>query len=465
MGDAVTNKTLEQLVLGGILLNEENYWNISDVLTLDMFGLEDHQKIYAVVSELASDNRAIRVPIVAGRIGTLSEGKDAEAYMSGLLHMAGKEEHLPLEDYAYELRDSMTRRKVISLAEGMLKSANDSNIDPDQVVERASERIADISRQSKIESESTLSATIKKMLKTSSDPKKRDAALQPCLLGIAQMVGGGKFQPSNLILWGGAPASGKTLIAMQQALFTSEVAPTTLVELEMDDASLVARSIVRHTGVPLRDVLRGVSEEQYGKLQEAEQLFQNYKLRILSPSKMTIGQIRDRAYAHRRKYGVDLLIVDHLKLIERPSKTRMDPVERAYENARDLKALAKDLNCVVIALCQFTKMARQKEVPEPEMEDFYGGSLEEHADVMLANFNRHDWLVKNPPKTSAGKIMDEWNVKVDKAKGKIEVYKLKDRFGVPRDRRIFAWDGKRSVFNDIEEHQEALTFDNYSRGE
>lgn len=75
----------------------------------------------------------------------------------------------------------------------------------------------------------------------------------------------------------------------------------------------------------------------------------------------------------------------------------MDPVERAYENARDLKALAKDLNCVVIGLCQFTKAARQKEHPEPEMEDFYGGSLEEHADIMLANFNRYDWLKKTHP--------------------------------------------------------------------
>ena len=176
---------------------------------------------------------------------------------------------------------------------------------------------------------------------------------------------------------------------------------------------------------------------------------------------MTIQQIRSRAYAHKRKFGLDLLAVDHLKLVERPSKTRMDPIERAYENARDLKSLAKDLNCVVLGLCQFTKAARQKEVPEPEMEDFYGGSLEEHADIMLANFNRNDWLKRNPPVTNNQKLKEAYDGKLQMSEGKIEVYKLKDRFGSPRDRHIFEWDGKITQFKD-QQFQRALPIDDFN---
>jgi replicative DNA helicase len=162
---------------------------------------------------------------------------------------------------------------------------------------------------------------------------------------------------------------------------------------------------------------------------------------------MSIQQIRSRAFAHKRKFGLDMLAVDHIKLVERPSKTRIDPVERAYENARDLKALAKDLNCVVIGLCQFTKAARQKEHPEPEMDDFYGGSLEEHADIILANFNRYDWLARNPPMNN-GKAKEKWDQDRLQAANKIEVFKLKDRFGSPRDRKIFDWDGRATMFRD-----------------
>ena len=441
----ISNIKIEQLVLGAILLNEENYWHVSEILTMDLFASEDHQKIYAIIHELACDGRAIRVPIVSGRIGGLSDGQDPEAYTSMLLHVASREEEIPLRDYAFELRSSATRRKVIALAENMIKSAGNLAFDPDQIVDRASERLADISRSAAIEHESTVSATIRQIYESAAG-RGGSMALRPCLQGLERMVG--YFPQGSLVLWGGAPGSGKTAMAMQQMLFSSTMHPTSLFELEMDNKSLVARSIAGQTGVSMRDIMRGLDEQQIEALIDAQKVFADRMLTIVSPSKMTIQQVRSRAFAHKRKFGLDLLCVDHLKLVERQTKQRMDPVERAYENARDLKALAKDLNCVVIGLCQFTKAARQKEQPEPEMEDFYGGSLEEHADIMLANFNRNDWLKRNPPMTNKGKVKEDYDFKLANSHGKIEVYKLKDRFGSPRDRHIFDWDGKLTLFKD-----------------
>lgn len=454
---AINNLGIEKIVLGAILLNEENYWHISDVLSIDLFGSEDHQKIYAIIHELATDSRAIRVPIVAGRIGSLSDGQDPEAYVSMLLHVATREDSIPLRDYAFELRSGATRRKVIALAENMIKTAGDLKYDPDQIVDRASERLADISRAAAIEHEFSVSSTLQQIVSSASSTS-TDMSLRPCLQGLEEMMG--YIPMGSLLLWGGAPGSGKTAMAMQQLLFSSVSHPSSLFELEMDNVSLVARSVAGETGVSMRDIMRGLNDRQLERLIEAQRFFANRRLTIVSPSKMTIQQIRSRAFAHKRKFGLDLLAVDHLKLVERPSKTRMDPVERAYENARDLKALAKDLKCVVIGLCQFTKAARQKEQPEPEMEDFYGGSLEEHADIMLANFNRNDWLKRNPPMTNKGKLKEEYDGKLLLSQGKIEVYKLKDRFGSPRDRRIFDWDGRLTRFSDqFVETQADMSFD------
>lgn len=446
--NVTSNIEIEKIVLGAILLNEENYWRVADILSMELFASEDNQKIYAIVHELASAARAIRVPIVAGRIGSLGEGKDPEAYLSMLLHVASREEMIPLEDYAFELRSSATRRRLIAMAEGIIKSANDIRHDPQAILDRVGERVADISRDTSIEFEATVTSTIRQIFEKAAASTQKGIAMRPCLIGLEEMMG--YFPPGGLLLWGGGPGSGKTAMAMQQLLFSSTAHPCSLFELEMENTSLVARSITNETGVSVRDIMRGLDERQFDALLRAEETFRNRKLQLVSPSKMTIQQIRSRAHAHRRKFGLDLLVVDHLKLIERPSKTRMDPVERAYENARDLKSLAKDLGCTVIALCQFTKAARQKEQPEPEMEDFYGGSLEEHADVMLANFNRNDWLKKNPPRTNQSKAKEEWDGKVRMSEGRIEVYKLKDRFGTPRDRRIFHWDGRKSMFSDID---------------
>lgn len=440
-----SNIKLEQVILGAFLQDEANYWSVHELVNMDLFASDDHKKIFAVIYELASDGRAVRVPIVAGRLGSLNNDQDPDAYLSMLLHVASKEDTIPLQDYIYELRSTSTRRKVKQLAENILKSVGDANLDPEQIVDRASERFADISRSATIEHESTVSGTLRQAF-ASLSKQQSFGALRPCLQGLEKMVGA--FPMGSLVLWGGPPGSGKTAMAMQQMLYSSQTHPTTLFELEMDNASLVIRSTAGQTGVSMRDMLRGLNEDQVAKLHAAQKAYESRKLTIVSPSKMTIQQIRSRAFAHKRKFGLELLCVDHLKLVERTSKTRIDPVERAYENARDLKALAKDLNCVVIGLCQFTKAARQKEHPEPEMEDFYGGSLEEHADIMLANFNRNDWLKRNPPIAGKGRMKEEWEGKILAAENTIEVFKLKDRFGSPRASHIFDWDGRLTLFKD-----------------
>tara|TARA_R100001132_G_scaffold27087_1_gene30731 strand:- start:1704 stop:2540 length:837 start_codon:yes stop_codon:yes gene_type:complete len=257
------------------------------------------------------------------------------------------------------------------------------------------------------------------------------------------------YPPGSLTLMGGGPGSGKTAFAMQQLIFTSQVLPSTLFEYEMDNAPLVARSLSEHTGVPLKQFLMGMTKEQAEHIQHVAEQLRNHKLRIVAPPKMSIHQLRSRALAHKERHGLALMVVDHLKLIERPSKFKVDRVQAAYDNAYDLKILAKELGCAIIALAQFTKAGRDKENPEPEMEDFYGGSLEEHADIILALFNRYDWLSRNPPRSNTGKAAEKWQEDRMMSENRIEVYKLKHRFMAPRGRKFFHWDGAKSKFSDI----------------
>ena len=224
----------------------------------------------------------------------------------------------------------------------------------------------------------------------------------------------------------------------------------------MDSRSLVSRSLVPYTGVSSRAIMRGgLNENQITSIMAVETAWKNHQLSIITPPMMTINQLCAMARRHKQAHGLELLVVDHIKLIERPSKQGMKDYERAYANARDLRVLARDLGCCVLALCQFTKGARQKDSPEPVMEDFYGGSLEEHADVMLANLNRNEWLRANPP-TTTGKVKEKWDADLVTTANRMEVYKIKDRFGPGRDRRIFHWNGSQTLMQDIETMQETM---------
>jgi replicative DNA helicase len=444
----VAKNDIEKIILGAFLLDEKNFWNVQELLSLKLFQSDDHQKIYAVINELACTGKAIRTGIVASRIGALASGQDVDAYLSALQHIASKEEYLPVGDYLEELANDAKRRDLVAFSEQLLKASKDLNLDPDRLIDRAAQKLADLSNTNMAGMESTISSNLRNIADASEDRKFGAIAIKPVLRGIEYMTG--DIPLGSLLLWGGGPGSAKTAVAIQQAIHTGETEPTTLFQLEMSGQAMVTRATQHHTGVRSRDVMSGMTPEQTQQIRKAGDDFSLNKLLIVTPKRMDITTLKLQAYAHKRKYGTKLFIVDHLKLLGRNEKGYMDPVKAAYENARDLKELAKSLDAVFIVLCQLTKAGRQREEsPEPEMEDFFGGSLEEHADLMLANFNRHAWLVRNPPVTRNAKPKVEWEDKVREAKGTIEIYKLKDRFGDPRDFRIFNWDGANTRVNDL----------------
>jgi len=311
------NNKIEQIVLGAILQDEANYWAISDMVSMDLFCSEDHQKIFAVIHELACDGRAIRVQIVAGRIGSLRDGQEPEAYLSMLLHTAGREDAIPLSDYVTEMRDTATRRKVIDLAESILKAARNVKHDAQEICERATERLADIARSATLEYESTVSSTFAKVAEQASKPA-GGGAIRPCLRGLEDMVS--SFPMGSLVLIGGGPGSAKTSLAMQQMLYSSTIHPATFFQLEMEPTSLVVRATSKETGVTMRDMMRGVSEEQYKAILKAQQDYAARLLRFVSPAKMTIQQIRNRAFSHKKKYGLDIMAVDHIKADRAPEQ-------------------------------------------------------------------------------------------------------------------------------------------------
>lgn len=444
-------KEIEQLVLGAILLRGDAYWEVEDILSTDAFQFPAHKQIYSVIRDLALEGKVITRQMVVGRL-TGGDGfeVDPDAYVSAMIYAASKEDTLPLQDYSLDLRQEALWHKLDTMAKSVIDTVKKREANPQMVLDRISERVADMAQHADIEHESTLGETVRHVAREAraDGSEQKGMGVEPCLHGLTDMIG--HIPPGSLVLLAGGPGSGKTALLFQQLLFSSAAHPCTLFELEMDNRSLVARSLREYTNISSQAIMTGISPEQEADLFNVAETLKSRNLRMVSPPRITMPQLRSRAMAHKKKYGLDIMGVDHLKLIEGSNtKYRDDPVARAYQNAKELKVLSKELRCVTFVLCQLTKAGRAKDDPEPEMEDIYGGALEEHADIILALLNRHDWLQRNPPKTNKGKIKEDWDLQKRQSENRIEVYKLKHRFSKSRDRRFFHWDGARTLFQDI----------------
>jgi replicative DNA helicase len=440
----------EQEILGAILLDESAYWEASEFLQPEAFTSKDHQAIYRAMAALANNDRAIRATSLSTRLDAMEGDTPALVYLAQLVEIAkaAKENGFKVVDNAEDLARAHVKRQAAAVARRVLKMTEETTSDPFDILDAMIGQASDLVHAADQTIERTVGQVGGEVRHLLQDAiKSQGIGLTTGLLTLDNMIG--RIFPGDFILLGGMPGGGKTSLAMQIALHISKTEPVGFIELEMESRMLLLRTIASETGIPVRKMLDGVKEGQFVSATDAIQRLSERKLHMVAQRGMTITQVEARARSMKRRHGIKALIVDHLGLIKRPGKYRVAKHDKDFDNAEDLMELGKALGLPIIALCHLTKAARQKEGdPEPVMEDFSGGGMEQHADLMLCTFNRHDWLLRNKPKTK-GKAAEDWQAELRTSEERMEIYKLKDRKGAMRERRILHWDGARTLFSDI----------------
>ena len=97
-----------------------------------------------------------------------------------------------------------------------------------------------------------------------------------------------------------------------------------------------------------------------------------------------IGEIAAKCRRLQREQGLKMVIIDYLQLISGPSSSRESRQQEVSDISRQLKALARELKCPVIALSQLNRAAETREDKKPIMADLReSGSIEQDADVVM----------------------------------------------------------------------------------
>lgn len=102
----------------------------------------------------------------------------------------------------------------------------------------------------------------------------------------------------------------------------------------------------------------------------------------------TMASIRTESKKTLRKYGLDMIIIDHIGLLNSKDENQYSKMTNI---SRQVKLLAKELNVPVIALTQLNRAVENRPDPRPKMSDLRdSGAIEQDADAVMFPYRDND---------------------------------------------------------------------------
>lgn len=189
------------------------------------------------------------------------------------------------------------------------------------------------------------------------------------------------FRASELVVIGGRPAMGKSTIGMNIAYnMAKDKKNIAYFSLEMSKLDLYQRLVKVITGI---ENLYRIDQEQFNKCTEvAKAIEERLPLTIFDKPDITIEGIRAKCARLKEDNKVDAVFIDHISILK-SSKSFKSRYEEMSDVSRQLKVLAKEINCPVIALCQLNRGLENREVKLPTLADIRdSGTIEQDADLV-----------------------------------------------------------------------------------
>jgi replicative DNA helicase len=195
------------------------------------------------------------------------------------------------------------------------------------------------------------------------------------------------LQEGDLVIVAGRPSMGKTAfsinigehVAMETGL------PVLVFSMEMGGAQLAMRMLGSVGRLDQNRLRTGrLNNEDWPRLTHAIQKLNDTQIYIDETPALTPVELRARARRQARMCGkLGLIVVDYLQLMSSNSHGENRATEIS-EISRNLKGLAKELNCPVIALSQLNRSLEQRPNKRPIMSDLReSGAIEQDADLIL----------------------------------------------------------------------------------
>jgi len=434
------NIEAEQGVIGSMLIDKTSIVEAMEVLNTEDFYKDSHKVIFDSILDLYKKDTAVDIITLTENLKSKSklEAAGGITYISELSGSIVSTANL--KSYVKIVKDKSTLRKLIRASTKIIEESYKNQNDVTGTIDMAEKSIFDLSSNRKISDFEPMNVVLERgfiEIERLFNNKGETTGIASGFRELDAKTSG--FQKGDMVLVAARPSMGKTTFALNIAEYAAlrEGKKIAIFSLEMSKEQLAYKLLCSEAHIDMLNLRTGnLEDKDWESIARASGPLAAAEIFIDDTAGISIMEMRSKCRRLKMEHGIDMIVVDYLQLMSggKGSENRQQEVS---EISRSIKALAKEMECPVIALSQLSRAPEARTDHRPMLSDLReSGSIEQDADIVMFLYR------------------DEYYNKDTEDKNVAECIIAKQRNG-PTGTVKLAWMGQFSKFGNLDViHQE-----------
>jgi replicative DNA helicase len=375
----------ERSVLGAVLLSPDSLPQVLESLESNDFYREQHRVIFEAMVNLTETRGSVDLMLLTEHLRSSGDLKKVGGveYLAKLAHSVPVAANLTAHVRLVKAKSVM--RHVIEAATRIVEKGYEGQQDFDRLLAEAEQSLLGLAERRTDRTYSSMEEILTEGLSSLErifDGTGRVAGLASGFVDLDEITTG--FHPSDLVIFAGRPAMGKTALGMSIAVNVALRGESVIIfSLEMSKIQLGLRILCAEAQVNSQELRQGkVRRNQWPMLIDAANRLSRLPIYIDDTPALTPRELRAKAKRFARERELKLVLVDYLQLMTDPNVRENRQVEIS-SISRGLKLIAKELAVPVIALAQLSRSVESRTDKRPILSDLReSGAIEQDADVV-----------------------------------------------------------------------------------
>lgn len=438
----------ELTLLGTLFMSPEAFQLVADDIQPEWFSDPFARYLFEACLRLHHEGNRLSAPAVVAALpedcGGVPRGAFYARACASAIHPSG------VGGLISTVKDRWARRALIEASDNAKAEAVRFDADPYDLARDTVLALDSISAARGHKRGGSLDQAMQSLMETTANPEKVRGA-STGLYVLDNKING--YKPGQLYVIAGRPGMGKSAFMCSSLRRTAQAGKGVLIySLEMTGEEIAARCASDCLDDPkgpfFGNILKGsVSEAEKEALAMAYDSLAGLPLEIEDEPRLTMSEIIGKARQQKAKWaaeGIELGVVciDHMGLVTPSNRYAGNKVAEAGEVSGMARAMAKELECCVVLLCQLSREVEKRDDKRPIMADLrWSGEIEQDAHVIGFLYREAYYLAQDAN-------ADPYSVAA--AKNKLEFLIRKNRNGETADVKLWCSIGHSSIRDELQ---------------